>query len=54
MVVGNRLGYILQQHGFTGTRRRDDQGALALALRADDIDDARRLVLDGGIKRIER
>ncbi len=48
------LRNILQQHGFTGARRRDDQRALALALRADDVDDARRLVLDRRIKRIER
>src|SRR3546814_18667159 len=49
MVVGDRLGDILQQHGLTRTRRRDDQRALALALRADEVDDARRLVLDGRV-----
>ena len=46
MVVGDRLGDVLQQHGLAGARRRDDQRALALALRRDDVDDPRRLVLD--------
>src|SRR3546814_5134994 len=54
MVVGDRLGDILQQHGLTRTRRRDDQRALALALRADEVDDARRLVLDGRVDGVER
>jgi hypothetical protein len=35
MVFGNGAGNILQQHSFTGTRRRDDERALALTLRAD-------------------
>ena len=35
-------------------RRRDDQGALALALRRDDVDHPRRLVLDGRIGAVER
>src|SRR3546814_3706213 len=54
MVVVDRLGDILQQHGLTRTRRRDDQRALALALRADEVDDARRLVLDGRVDGVER
>ena len=37
----------------SSTRRRDDQGALALALGRDDVDDARRLVLDGRVERVE-
>ncbi len=40
MVVGNRLGDILQQHGFTGPRRRYDQRTLAFTLRRNNIDDA--------------
>ena len=35
-------------------RRGDDQRALALALRRDDVDHARRLVLDRRIERVER
>src|SRR3546814_15045697 len=44
----------LEQHGLAGARRRDDQRALALALRRDDVDDAGRLVLDGRVGRVER
>src|SRR3546814_9264142 len=54
MVVGDRLGDVLEHHRLADARRRDDQRALALALRADDIDDARRAILDGRILRIER
>src|SRR3546814_4972173 len=54
MVVGDRLGDVLEQHGLAGARRRDDQRALALALRRDDVDDAGRLVLDGRVGRVER
>ena len=54
MVVGDRLGDILQQHGLTRARRGDDQRALALALRADDVDHPRRLVLDRRVERVER
>ena len=54
MIVGDRLGDVLQQHGLAGARRRDDQRALALALRRDDVDHPRRLVLDRRIERVER
>jgi len=62
MVVGDRLGDVLQQHRLAGARRGDDQGALALALRGDDVDHPRRFVLHrriGGVEsqlavRIER
>src|SRR3546814_1154174 len=37
MIVGDRLGDVLEQHGLAGARRRDDQRALALALRADEV-----------------
>jgi hypothetical protein len=53
MVVGDRLGDVLQQHRLADPRRRDDQRALALALRRDDVDHPRRLVLDGRIDRVE-
>ena len=41
------MGDVLQQNGLAGARRRDDQAALALAERRDQIDDARRHVLRG-------
>ena len=53
MVVGDRLGDVLEQHGLAGARRRDDQRALALALRRDDVDHPRRLVLDRRIGAVE-
>ena len=52
-IVGNRLGDILQQYGLAGPRRSDDQRALALAKRGDDVDHPRALVLDGRIERVE-
>src|SRR3546814_17666038 len=42
MVVGDRLGDVLEHHRLADARRRDDQRALALALRADDIDEDRK------------
>jgi len=39
----------LQQHGLAGARRSDHQRALALPDRRDEIDDARRQLLAGGI-----
>lgn len=53
MVVGNRFCDILEENRFTGARRRDDQRALALALRRDDVDDSCRLVLDRRIEAVE-
>ena len=47
-------GDVLQQHGLAGARRRHDQGALALALRRDDVDHPRRLVLHGRVGAVER
>ena len=41
MIGGDRLGDVLQEHRLAGARRRDDQGALALADRRNDIDDPR-------------
>ncbi len=49
MIGGDALRDVLQQHGFAGARRRDDQRALAHADRRDDVDDAARHILAGGI-----
>ncbi len=46
MIGRDRVGDVLQQHGLAGARRRHDEGALALAHRRHDIDDARREVLE--------
>ena len=54
MIVGNRLGDVLQQHGFTGARRCHDKRALTLALRADDVDNAREDDDDDDEKKSER
>ena len=40
MVFGDGAGNILQQHGFTCPRWRNNQRTLALTLRADNVDDA--------------
>ena len=53
MVVGDRPGDVLEEHRLAGARRRDDQGALALALRRDDVDHPRRLVLDRRVGAVE-
>ena len=49
VIVRDRVGDVLQQHGLAGARRRHDQRALALADRRDDVDDARREILLGRI-----
>ena len=54
MVVGDRLGDVLQQHRLTRTRRGDDQRALAFALRRDDVDHSRGLVLHRRVQCVER
>ena len=53
VIGGDRLGDVLQEHGLAGARRRDDQRALALADRRDDVDDARRHVLAGRVLDLE-
>ena len=53
MIGGNRLGNVLQEHRLAGARRRDNQGALALADRRNDIDDARRQILSSRILNFE-
>ena len=42
MIDRDRVRDVLEQRRLTGFRRRDDQRALALADRAEEIDDARR------------
>ena len=54
MIVRDRTGDILKQHGLASARWRDDQCALSLALGRDDIDHAGRLVLLRGVKAVER
>ena len=49
VIVGDRVGDVLQQHGLAGARRRHDQGALAFADRRHDVDDPRREILLGRI-----
>ena len=49
MIAGDRMRDVLQQHGLAGARRRHDQGALALADRRDDVDDAGGEILLGRI-----
>ena len=39
VVGGDRLGDVLQEHRLTGAGRGDDQRALALSDRRDDVDD---------------
>ncbi len=53
IIVGDRAGDVLQKHGLAGPWRRNDQRALALAERRDDVDHPRRLVLDGRVERVE-
>ncbi len=53
MVGGDRLGDVLQQHRLAGARRRNDQRALALADRRDDIDHPHRHVLAGRVVDLE-
>ncbi len=49
IVGGDRLCDVLHQHGLAGLGRRDDQAALALAERRDDVDDACGDVLGGAV-----
>ena len=53
MVGGDRGGDVLQQHRLAGLRRGDDQAALALADRRDQIDGARGQVLGGAVAALE-
>ena len=47
MIFGNGVGYVLDQHGLAGPRRRDDEAALPFADRVDQLHDAHRHVVVG-------
>ena len=53
VVGGDRVGDILQHHRLAGPGRSDDQGALALAQRRDQIDHPGRQILGRGILDLE-
>ncbi len=50
VVLGDAVGDVLQQHRLAGARRRDDQAALALADRRQQVDDAARQVVGVGLE----
>ena len=52
MVLRHGLGDVLQQDGLAGARRRDDQAALSLADRREQVHDARGQRLRAGFQRI--
>jgi hypothetical protein len=52
-VVRDRLRDVLEEDGFADPGRSDDQSALALALRSDDVDHSGGLVLHRRIERVE-
>ena len=59
MFVGDRVGDLLQHERLAGLGRRDDEAALALADRGDEVDDAGRELLGLGLEaqallRVER
>ena len=45
MIRGDRLRDVLEKDSLTGAGRRNNQGALTLADRGDDVDDASRIIL---------
>jgi len=45
VVVRDRMGHVLEHHGLAGAGRGDDERALALAERRDQLDDAGGVVL---------
>src|ERR1700674_2080018 len=45
-----RVCHVLQQHGFAGARRRDNEAALSLAERREQVHDARADILARGFK----
>jgi len=50
MVGGNGVRYFLEQYGFTGAGRRDDQGALSFADRGHQVYDPHVHVLARGLQ----
>src|SRR5690606_21160201 len=53
VVVQDGLGHVLHQHGLAGLRRRDDQGALALADRRHQVQHAAGDVLGAAVAALE-
>src|SRR5690606_36321291 len=53
VIPGDRSRDVLQQHRLAGLRRRNDQAALALADRRDEVDDARGEVLGRAVAALE-
>ena len=51
VVLADRVGDLLQQHRLAGARRGDDQHALAVADRRDQVDDPHVQVLGVGLER---
>ena len=49
----DRRRNVLQQHGLTGFRRRDNEAALAFADRRDHVDDARREIFRAAVALLE-
>src|SRR6476646_63808 len=50
MVRGNRVRYVLQQHGLAGARRRNDQSTLTFSERCQQVHDAGAYVLFYGFE----
>src|ERR1700723_2080797 len=50
MVGCNRVGDVLQEHGLAGSRRRNDQAALPLAKRGEQIHEAGAYILATGFE----
>ena len=53
VIGGKRVSDVLQHHGLAGLGRRDDQAALSLADRRDQVNHARGQVFAGGIVAFE-
>ena len=53
VAFGDRVGKVLQDHGLTGFRRRDDQGALAFAYRSNEIHNTTGKVFGGAISSLK-
>ena len=50
MILGDRVGHFLQQDRLARTRRSDDQSALPLADRGDDVDDSHAEIAAGRLE----
>ena len=50
MVLADRVGHLLEEHGLADARRRDDEAALPEADRREEVDDARGVFLRGRLE----